>query len=185
MNSPQYSLFPETVYEYFILISPTDEIKIYVDLLKQQLHGLIGLDPANLNSLAHITLFKYEGTDSMMIPDVVKRAIRYQPCFPIKIFGAGKNIQNGRGNVYLKIANPAPINELVKRLKPKFKKAPSKIRPHITLAKNLPQSDIEKIPDITLFDYFADFLCDRVTILRRPLGSTGWFSPVAEVKLEG
>jgi 2'-5' RNA ligase len=198
-NSAQLTLFQETVYEYFILLSPDDNIKVEVDRLKQLLHEAIGLDTANMNSVAHVSLFKQTATESMELPKTVKKALAGQKKFAVKLTGH-EILKHGNVSrtLCLKIEDPAPINKLLTILDPK--QAPKKvnrqtsildkpkrpkkvIHPHITIARNIALADFERLTDLTDFDYHDEWMCDRVTILRRVAGSSGYYSPVMEVKL--
>lgn len=203
-DTSQISLFPETLYEYHILLSPSDAIKEDVDGLKQQLHELIGIAPSDLQSIAHITLLKTEGYDSMNFPAVIKKALSDQRKFTVKVTGYDTFMHGSERTFYLKIENPDPINDLVEIIKkPTKKRAPkvlnrqisivdkpvrkpkrtSDIIPHITIARNIAAADLERIEDFTPFDYQNEWVCDRITIRRRIAGTDKHFSPAGEVKL--
>ena len=203
-NPDQFSLFPETLYEYHILLSPSDAIKEDVDNLKQQLHELIGIAPRDLQSIAHITLFKTEGYDSMNFPVVIKKALANERKFTVKITGYGVFNHGNERTLYLKVDNPDPIDDLVAIIKkPNKKRAPkaryrqtsiidkpdakkprmASINPHITIARNILASDLERIEDFTPFEYTNEWVCDRITIRRRIAGTDKLFTPAGEVKL--
>lgn len=201
-NPDQISLFPETVYEYFILLSPSDAIKQDVDNLKQKLHEMIGLDSINTNSIAHLSLFKRAGIDATDIIKGYKKALSGQKKFPIKLSGHGIFTHANTKTLYVKVEEPEPIDSIYNLLnppkrapkkierqisildKPGYKpKSPKSINPHITIARNIPIADFERIPDLTIFDYHNEWICECITILRRPFGSDKYFSPVAEIKL--
>jgi len=203
-NPDQFSLFPETLYEYHILLSPSDAIKEDVDNLKQQLHELIGIEMRDLNSIAHITLVKAEGYESSNFPAIIKKALANERKFVIKIIGYGIFSHGKDRTLYLKIENSDAINDLVDIIKkphkkrvPKVinrqtsiidKKPVKKIRktgivPHITIARNIPVADLEKIEDFTPFEYTNEWICDRITIRRRIAGTDKLFTPAGEVKL--
>jgi len=201
-NPNQISLFPETVYEYFVMLSPSDEIKEDVDAMKQQLHEMIGLDVANLNSIAHISLYKQAGMDAAVVKASAKKALAGQKKFTVKIAGHNYYKSGEKHTLFLKIEDPAPIDTLFYLLNPpkrqpkkidrqisildrpgKTLPKPKSINPHITIARNIDAKDFERIEDFTFFDYHNEFVCEAVTILRRPAGSDKHFSPVAEIKL--
>jgi 2'-5' RNA ligase len=188
-TTPQYSLFPETVYEYFILLSPSDEIKEEVDRRKDLLNEMIGIDPADLKSIAHISLITYVGMDSMNIPDIVRKAVAGTKAFTVKINGHDFFKNGDRRTLYLKIENPEPIQHLAELLKPQPKRAhkkntsPKPIIPHITIAKNIHPEELEKIEDLSVFGYEGEWLCNRITVLRRPMNTNRHFSPVTEILL--
>lgn len=198
-NTTQLSLFEETVYEYFILLSPSDAIKEAVDRLKETLHCMIGLEAYNLNSIAHISLFKTEATENAPILRMVKKIAAATEPFIISLTGH-EVLRHGNVSrtLCLKIENPDPINALIALLDPprgpkrsyrqttildKPKRPKKPIHPHVTVARNIPTPDFNRIEDLTVFDYNSEWLCDRITILRRVAGSAGHFSPVSEVRL--
>ena len=198
-NNAQLTLFNENVYEYFVLLSPSDPIKEAVDGLKDQLHALIGLEDYNRRSVAHVSLFKQRATSDSQVLKLVKKVAASLEPFTIKL--AGHEVLKHGGvsrTLCLKIEDPEPINNLMALLDPKpiakksyrqtsiLDKAPRAkkvIHPHVTIARNIATADFDRIEDFTPFDYNEEWLCDRITILRRLEGSTGIFSPVKEVML--
>lgn len=198
-NNAQLTLFNENVYEYFVLLSPSDAVKEAVDGLKDQLHALIGLEDYNRKSVAHVSLFKMRATADNQVLKLVKKVASSQEPFTIKLDGHEVLKHGGVSRTLcLKIENPDPVNNLVELLDPKpiakksyrqtsiLDKAPRAkkvIHPHVTIARNIATADFERIEDFTAFDYHDEWLCDRITILKRLDGSTGHFSPVKEVVL--
>lgn len=198
-NTAQLSLFAETVYEYFILLSPSDIIKEEVDRMKELLHGMIGLEGYNRNSVAHVSLYKTEAADNGPVVRQVKKIAAGTDPFTITIAGH-EVLKHGNASrtLCLKIENPEPVNALMVRLNPvpetrrsyrqttildKPKRTKKVIHPHITIARNIAVADFDRIEDLSAFDLTGGWLCDRITILRRMAGSTGHFSPVSEVML--
>jgi len=204
-NPDQFSLFPETLYEYHILLSPSDAIKEDVDNLKQQLHELIGIAERDRKSIAHITLLNMEAFESTDVKDLIKKAVSGFTKFAIKISGYD-TLSNGAvaRTFCLKIENPFPVDELASAIKnPKKKRTPKVVNrqtsiidkpsadkpkklsmvPHITIASNIPVTDLEKIEDFTPFEYENEWLCDRIVIRRRIAGTDKIFTPAGEVKL--
>ncbi len=198
-NTGQLSFFEETVYEYLILLSPSDAIKQEVDRLKDLLHGMIGLEAYNRNSVAHISLFKTEAADNAPVVRLVKKVAA--GVMPFTITLNGHDVLK-HGNVSrtlcLKIEDPEPIVTLMALLNPapepkrsyrqttildKPKRPKKTIYPHVTIARNIAIADFKRIEDLAAFDHKDEWLCDRITILRRIAGSTGHFSPVKEVPL--
>jgi 2'-5' RNA ligase len=198
-NTGQLSFFEETVYEYLVLLSPSEAVKEAVDGLKQLLHEQIGLEAYNRNSIAHVSLFKTEALDNARVVKMVKKVAAEQQPFTITL--AGHEVLK-HGNVSrtlcLKVLDPDPITALVTLLDPppvakkayrqtsildKPKRAKKTIHPHVTIARNLPVADFDRLTDLTPFDYHDEWTCDRITILRRIAGTTGIFSPVSEVRL--
>ncbi|ALM49456.1 hypothetical protein AMR72_11430 [Flavobacterium psychrophilum] len=198
-NNAQLTLFNENVYEYFVLLSPSDAIKEAVDGLKEQLHTLIGLEDYNRKSVAHVSLFKMRATADNQVLKLVKKVASSQEPFTIKLDGHEVLKHGGVSRTLcLKIENPDPVNNLVELLDPKpiakksyrqtsiLDKAPRAkkvIHPHVTIARTIATADFERIEDLTAFDYHDEWLCDRITILKRLESSTGHFSPVKDVML--
>lgn len=200
-NTTQLSLFAVTVYEYLILLSPSDPIKEEVDRMKELLHGMIGLEPYNRNSVAHVSLFKTEAAENgPVVRQVKKIASGVQP-FTVTL--AGHEVLKHGGvsrTLCLKIENPEPINALMALLNPpaetrrsyrqtsildKRTRAKKVIHPHVTIARSIATADFDRIEDFSVFDFSGEWLCDRITILRRIAGTIGHFSPVSEVVLGG
>ena len=198
-NTAQLRLFEETLYEYLILLSPSDPIKEEVDRLKQLLNEQIGLEPYNLNSIAHVSLFTTEAAEDSSVVKLVKKIASAQP--PFNVVLAGHEVLK-HGNVSrtlcLKIEDPEPINNIMSLLAPpkeskrafrqttildKPQRAKKIIHPHITIARRIPLQDFTRITDLSAFDYHDEWLCDRITILRRPTGSIGRFSPCKVIPL--
>lgn len=198
-NNAQLTLFNENVYEYFVLLSPSDAVKEAVDGLKEQLHALIGLEDYNRKSVAHVSLFKMRATADNQVLKLVKKVAASQEPFTIKLDGHEVLKHGGVSRTLcLKIENPDPVNNLIKLLDPKpiakksyrqtsildkEPRAKKVIHPHVTIARNIATADFDRIEDFTAFDYHDEWLCDRITILKRLEGSTGHFSPVKEVVL--
>ena len=200
-NTAQISLFPETLYEYHILLSPSDAIKDDVDNLKQVLHEAIGIADRDRTSIAHITLLKTEAFESTNMKDIVKKALAGESKFTIKVNGHD-HFKNGKETtLYLKLENPELVDRLAVAIKnPTKKRAPKpkyrqtsivdkperkpklSMTPHITIARNITEADFEKI-DLTAFEYENEWVCDRVIIRRRLAGTDKLFSPAGEVKL--
>lgn len=200
-NTAQISLFPETLYEYHILLSPSDAIKDDVDALKQALHEAIGIADRDRTSIAHITLLKTEAFESTSMKDVVRKALSGESKFTIKVDGHA-DFKNGKEHtLYLKLENPEAVDHLAvaiknptkkKAAKPKYRqtsivdkperKAKLSMTPHITIARNISEEDFTKI-DFTAFEYQNEWVCDRVIIRRRLAGTDKLFSPAGEVKL--
>ena len=204
-NNNQISLFPETVYEYHILLSPSDTIKEEVDALKQTLHEMVGIAERDRKSIAHITLLKTEGYESVDMKAMIKNAVAGEKKFIVKLNGHSHFEHGTARTLYLAVEDPEPIANLVELIKNPTKKRQPKIVnrqtsiidkpvkpkpkklsmiPHVTIAGNIAAADFERIEDFTTFEtYQAEWLCDRITIRRRVAGTDKHFSPAGEVKL--
>ena len=167
-NTAQLSLFQETVYEYFVLLSPSDAVKEAVDNLKQRLHAEIGLEPHNLNSIAHLSLFKTEALADAPIKKLVKKAAASLQPFTVRLTGHEVLKHGGASRTLcLTVEDPEPINALIEALDPKpaakrsyrqtsildkrqyTKKA---ILPHVTIARGIATADFDRIADFTPYD---------------------------------
>ncbi|MCO6147369.1 2'-5' RNA ligase family protein [Flavobacterium sp. NRK1] len=198
-NNTQLTLFNENVYEYFVLLSPSDTVKEAVDALKEQLHALIGLEDYNRKSVAHVSLFKTRATTDSQVLKLIKKVAAAQQPFTIKLAGHEVLKHGGASRTLcLKIEDPEPVNNLMALLDPKPiakksyrqtsildkpQRAKKVIHPHVTIARTIATADFDRIEDFTPFDYHDEWLCDRITVLRRLEGTTGIFSPVKEVML--
>lgn len=201
-NSAQISLFPEILYEYHILLSPGDAIIEDVDKLKLHLHEMIGIPEHNLKSLAHVTLMSVEAYESINVAGQIKLAVSGERKFRVNIDGYGY-FENGKERaLYLKVEDPFPIDNIATLIKPGARRKTKKIdrqisildkpgskpklptiNPHITIARNIPEANFERIADFSAFDYKGEWLCDRIMIRRRIAGSNKSFSPYATIKL--
>jgi hypothetical protein len=200
-NTAQLTLFPETVYEYHVLLSPGDAVIADVDAMKQQLHEMIGLEEFNRNSIAHITLLKMEGPESLNLAGHIRGAITGLRKFTVRMAGHDIFEHGNTKTLYLKLANPEPVAELAQLANPKSRRAakpitrqtniidqakrPKKLHmiPHITIARTIAEADFERIEDFSPFDYIGEWVCDRILIRRRVAGSNRIFSAWKEVKL--
>lgn len=201
-NSAQFSLFPETLYEYHVMLLPGEAIIEDVDNLKVALHEMIGVAEHNLNSIAHITLLMHEGYESTNFAAQVKAAVAGERKFIVKVNGWDK-FENGNGRtLYLKVEDPAGIDRIAALIKPGSRrkvrrtdrqisildkpgqkpKLPT-INPHIVIARDIPTADFDRITDFTLFDYNSEWVCDKIIILRRISGTQKGFSPHATIRL--
>ncbi|MFL9844240.1 2'-5' RNA ligase family protein [Flavobacterium rhizosphaerae] len=198
----QTSLFPEQLFEYHVLISPTDEVIEHVDMLKARLNDIIDIGAFNIKSIAHISLFKYEAYQSVNVKEVFTKGAALSEIMPflIKIEGCKVFSAGDSRSLVLEIINPQPIDYLAALLNPAKKRKPKKpvkqtsildkpvkkpatIHPHITIARNIAAEELALVTDLSAFDYKAEFLCDRITILKRPAGTTRHFSPGGYIKL--
>jgi len=192
-NTAQLSLFQETVYEYFILLSPDAAVIEAVDALKQRLHEEIGLESYNRNSIAHVSLFKTEAMSDAPVVKLVKKAVAGMQPFTVRLTGHEVLKHGGVSRTLcLTVEDPEPINAIMAALDPKpeakrtyrqtsildkrsyTKKA---IHPHVTIARTIATADFDRIADPAAYDLQAEWVCDSVTILRRVAGSTGHYSP--------
>lgn len=179
----QQSLFPETMYEYYFLISPPTEIKEYVEELKE-IFKESDYESGTLSLMAHISLFTQLAPESFDMSTEASKALIGQSKFNVKITGADHFKNGNQRTLYLKIENHHPFSSLITSLKQKFRKIPKKIVPHISIARHINEADYEKIGSPDPFKYMNEWLCDRIVIIRRVAGSIRGFSPYSEILLE-
>jgi 2'-5' RNA ligase len=196
-NTAQLTLFPETKYEYHVFVSPPKNVVDEVKGLKESLKAMIGLAPYN-ETPAHITLAAFDAYESADVKENIRNAVAGIKSFPIKVHGHS-TFENSN-TLHLKISNPDYLDEIASRIKSQkkakkesrqtsildSKRQPKRkplIMPHITIARNIPRDDYERIGDFSAFEYCTEWICDRVTVRRRISGSDLNFKAYAEIKL--
>lgn len=192
-NPAQISLFPEPQYHYHILLSPPEAIMDDVKKFKETLDAMIGIPAYNFTP-AHITLHDLEAPESVDVKGLLKTALAGQRKVTVKVNG----YYNWNTILALKIENPDRLAELAAIVKAphkapvktdrqtsildKPKRKPS-FTPHITIARGLNEGVLDKL-DLSPFDYANEWVCDRITVLRRRTDSTGRYLKYAEMKLK-
>lgn len=167
---------------YRVLISPPPAVISAVRGLKQRLHAEIGLDDMNRRALAHISLGTVETAEGdAFVTAAVTRAVSHLYCFDIELNGAdifthGKTT----ATLYLKIERPEPVRrvfEAIAEILGGENKTHTTFRlterltgntgmmPHVTIAKSVPQAKLQTV-NAASYDYFHQFVCDRITILK-------------------
>ncbi|MGV3460715.1 MAG: 2'-5' RNA ligase family protein [Flavobacterium sp.] len=196
-NTAQFTLFPEIKYEYHVFVSPPKSVIEDVAALKSRLKAMIGLAPYN-EAPAHITLASFEAYESADVRENIRNAVSGMKVFPIKV--DGYSVFESSNTIHLNIINPEPLDEIAYAIKSqkKVKKAPRQtsildpkrqvkrkplIVPHITIARNIPESDYGRIGDFSPFEYTTEWICDKITVRRRISGSDTNFKAYADIKL--
>ena len=182
-KQPTLFQLPE-LQEYFILIAPSDEVKGETRKLKNKLYKIIGRKTENEYAIAHISLFKTRYERDAHVLEKLKKALADVRPFAVAT-GEADVFSHGatKKTLYLKIENPKPIQALFETLGEEFK-FKKEILPHLTLEKSLPVADFEKIgTDLSAFHYKSEWLCDRITVLRRS-PKTGTYKLVEEIILQ-
>lgn len=151
--------------ELLFIIAPPPHICSDVAVLKDDVHYLIGHSFADRFSKAHISLFRYadEHTDDL-INFVKEKATTFQP-FNVFLKDFGVFQQGSSRSVYMDIVNKYAIRELFESLV----KEDADFTPHISIAKNLSDTDFLKCwPYLKGLNYSNQhFVCDRITVLIR------------------
>lgn len=196
-NVAQLTLFPETKYEYHVFVSPPKSVIEEVAVLKGRLKDMIGMAPYN-ETPAHITLAAFEAYESADVRETIKNAVGGIKSFLIKV--EGYDVFTNSKTLHLKIINPELLDDIAFGIKSqkKAKKASRQtsildpkrqpkrkpvIVPHITIARNIPESDYSRIGDFSHFEYSAEWVCDKITVRRRILDSNTKFKAYTEIKL--
>ncbi len=151
---------------YFFVISPPPVVVKAVKGFKEHLHATIGLDVINMRSRAHITLCKFvENENDGLIIARAAAALKNKSVFDIRLSEAATFPQKNSGTLYIKIAQPEPVNIIIRLLATAFPHAYHPSVPHLTIARNVPMPLFEKIDPAT-FDYHYNFICRHVTLLK-------------------
>ncbi|RZL47249.1 MAG: hypothetical protein EOO93_25225 [Pedobacter sp.] len=145
-----------------------------------------------------MSLYKQKATEAMQVSKKIKKLLNGQKKFTVSLRGHDVFKQGDKRTLYLKIQDAEPIENLLALLNPPKKAAPvvrqtsildkpkrtvKKIVPHLTIARNIPKADFERITDFTPFDLHAEWECDKITILRRVWGTNDPYDPAGEINL--
>ena len=181
----QILLFPPPqLTEYFVLLSPSEEIKKETTKLKKKLYKMIGRETENSKSVAHISLFKTKWEHDKHVLERVRKSMADQKEFAVSINGTNSyNHGTKAKTLYLKVENPKPIQSLYEAFKEEFK-IKNGFNPHLTIEQNIPLADFEKIQDnLDVFNYKNEWICDNVTILKKK--ENGSYKVVGQIQLQG
>ena len=163
----QILLFPPPeLNDYLIVISAPIEINNDVKKLNDKLHKIIASKEKG-KFKAHITLFNSAWEQDHHLLERLKKSISDVTSFPILVNGVDI-FSHGtkKKTVYLKIENPKPIQKLYEAFKSELK-IKKEFTPHLTIEKNLPIPDFEKIQnDLSLFNHQCEWICDRIMVLK-------------------
>jgi 2'-5' RNA ligase len=192
----QLSLFRErketignAVYEYFFLISPDWTIKKVVKEMKNKLNKEIGIEKRDLVSVPHISLFKRRSSSPTIDTLPYAGALSKTPAFEIHIDGFGAFSQyNHKKTLYLKVKEHEAIgNIFYNLLESQGDKKKPDFTPHITIARNI--NDVDRISDLSEYDFKGEFYCDKITVLRKaiyrndiPLGTFEYYDEIHLLK---
>src|SRR5690606_33133981 len=84
----QFFLFPPPeLTEYFILISPPEDVKKETKKLKTKLYKIIGNPTDNQYSVAHISLFKTAWEKDSHVLEKLKKALADSTSFTVSVNG--------------------------------------------------------------------------------------------------
>jgi 2'-5' RNA ligase len=167
----QLNLFNEEMHEYFFLIQPDPKTEKEVKLYKRIVNSSIHLSKENLWSAPHLSLFKWTVNCSMddFIICKTDKALKDIAGFKVQLDGVGVYSHgNIKKSLVLKIKNPEPIRSVNKSLVHAFNFRSRKISPHITIVSSIPVTDFNKLAySLNQFNYKGEFLCNKITILKK------------------
>ncbi len=160
------------VYEYFFLASPDVNIRAKVKNEKLKLHNEIGLNKENLYSVPHISLFKLQNYNSEdTILPLMKKALSNVKSFMVEIKDLVVFDHGEKKSIVLDFKNPDLLQEINNRILNEFLFKPNPFKPHLTIARSVPNKDFRRIKDLRSYYVNGCFVCDSITILRKELGS--------------
>ncbi|MBL7921346.1 MAG: 2'-5' RNA ligase family protein [Bacteroidia bacterium] len=171
-------------YEYFVLASPDMNICSKVKNEKLKLHNEIGLNRENLYSAPHISLFKLQNfsAEDRILP-LVEKALVNVKSFAIEINSLVVFDHGEKKSIALDFKNPDPICEINNKILDQLLLKPNPFRPHLTIARSVPNKDFRKIKDLKSYVLNGSFLCDNITILRKEMGSKQKYEVFAKIWL--
>jgi len=172
------------IYEYFPLLSPPAEVKRIARQKKERLHREIGLSEQNRWAVPHITLRKFLSDE----PDTTVRLRLTMALWGFESFYVENEKlhvfdHKTRKSIVVLFKKHDPINKLQKLLSKSIGLSPVRMTPHLTIARSVPNHDFNKISQLDNYFFKGGFLCDRVTILRRPAGSNSRYENFYEIML--
>ena len=169
-------------YEFFILISPSYAIKEKVAEKKHQLHKEIGISNENLRSIAHVSLFKFLNPyPEDFLRESIKRSVQFLKPFTLEIEGLQVYDHNYTRSIVLKFKNDLQVKRLQQNLFRALSFYPGNFDPHLTIARSIPLEDFNRIQDLNDYVIEGKFECNKVTILKKPLGSKQKYEVFGEV----
>lgn len=155
----------KTSTETFVIISPPEPISQDVFYLKKSIEEVLGHTFEGTFAKAHISLLKYR--DPHTDNELYHINGRLSALKPFTLYIKDFDILH-HGNTHticLNVVNKNPVRELAEKLTGRD------IRPQITVAKNLSETDFNKVwPVIKGITYSNHFRCDHITVLKRNSG---------------
>lgn len=160
----------KTPTETFLIISPSPSVSTYASFLKRGVRKVLGHTFESEFSKAHISLLKYRDPHiDNVLYHINSRLSTLKP-FPIYIKDFDILYHGSNRTICLNVINKNSVRELAEKLTRR------EIRPHITIAKNLPVNAFNKVwPLIKNISYSDHFWCDHVTVLQRDSGSWRYY----------
>lgn len=183
-QSHQLSLFAEpkkehqepaldTVYQYFLIISPPDKIKSKVKSLKYKLHKAVGLSDYNLQSVPHISLMSFHAMRPVneRFFNALQQLFSKNNSFDVDLNGF-EYFEHGEeaNTIYVKIENSTQIVKVYHELHSLLGLRVREYVPHLTIARTMSRARFNKSYEMIKQHSFSEkFTCNQVTILERKL----------------
>jgi 2'-5' RNA ligase len=162
----------DTVFQYFLIISPPNQVKSKVKSLKYKLHKAVGLSDYNLQSEPHISLMSFH----TMRPVNERFFNALQQLFSNNAFEIDLNgfeyFEHGEeaNTIYVKIENSYQIVKVYHELHRLLGLNVREFVPHLTVAKTMSRTRFNKSYEMIKQHSFSEkFNCNQVTILERKL----------------
>lgn len=183
-KSNQLSLFSEpkkeqtepvldTVYQYFLIISPPDEIKSKVKSLKYKLHKAVGLSDYNLQSVPHISLMSFHTMRPVneRFFGSLQNLFSKNNSFEIDLNGFDFFEHGSESNtIYVRIENSFQIVRVYHELHNLLGLRVREFVPHLTVARTMSRVRFNKSYEMIKQHVFNEkFNCNHITILERKL----------------
>jgi 2'-5' RNA ligase len=189
----QLELYPETVketgpavFEYFFLISPSSRIKEQIAEKKRLLHKEIGISKENLYSIAHVSLFKIQSPiNDRFLSSLIKSVAENSKPFMLDIKEIEKFPHGNKSSIVLLFNEDLKVQRLREYLLFVLGSRVTSFTPHLTIAKALPNEEVQKIKELNDYFFEGSFECDKITILKKPFGSTQHYEIAAQIELKG
>lgn len=163
----------DTVHQYFLMISPPDEIKSKVKSLKYKLHKAVGLSDYNLHSVPHISLMSFHTMQPVneRFFNALQQLFSKNNSFEIGLNGFDYFEHGDAANtIYLKIENSFQIVMVYHELHKLLGLRVREFVPHLPVAKTMSRTLFNKSYDMIKQHFFSEkFRCNQVTILERKL----------------
>jgi|GEM_PF-5939128 len=178
-NTAQLELFDipkvvtTTLYEYLIIITPSDEITRYVKKMNAEVNKVLGNEIKDPPFKAHITLVYYKGPLNMdeLFMTAVNELAAQTKCFTVKINGFDYFEDNPDSNtVFLSIENKKDVAQIHEFLISRTQLPIHDFTPHISIKRHVKSGRTPIVKEfLGKIDYHTEFLCDRVSILKREI----------------
>jgi 2'-5' RNA ligase len=193
----QTSLFEEALLpesksevEYFILLSPDTKVKAEIMKFRQMMHTEFDITDVNLHSVPHISFIAV--CFNHAIDDIIRYKLNtlFRTENAFTVFLRGFDVFPGKGRTetfYAVIHNEAEVARLQEKTLRAFNKKGTGLKPHLTVARNIPKGKYEKtFALLRSAGYESSFYCNKITVLKRKIenNKAGNYEMLFEVPLK-